>query len=54
MPWKSPKSNDKGKVERGVDYAQENALKGKNFATISEQNAYLEHWEKTVTDTRIV
>jgi transposase len=53
LPTRPATPRHKGKVERGVDYAQENALKGKNFATLDEQNAYLEHWEKTVADTRI-
>jgi hypothetical protein len=36
-----------------VDYVQENALKGKTFDTLQQQNEHLEHWEKTVADTRI-
>jgi hypothetical protein len=53
LPTRPATPRHKGKVERGVDYVQENALKGKNFATLQEQNAYLEHWEKTIADTRI-
>jgi transposase len=43
----------KGKVEKGVDYAQDNALKGRRFTSLEEQNAFLLNWELTVADTRI-
>ena len=43
----------KGKVELGVDYIQENALRGREFRSLAEQNAFLEHWERTVADTQI-
>jgi transposase len=43
----------KGKVEKGVDYVQDNALKGRRFASLQEQNAFLLDWELTVADTRI-
>jgi len=43
----------KGKVERGVDYVQENALKGKRFSSLVEQNRHLLDWETQVADTRI-
>jgi transposase len=53
LPTRPATPRHKGKVERGVDYAQENALKGRTFEGIADQNAHLEHWEKTVADTRI-
>jgi len=53
LPTKPRMPRHKGKVERGVDYVQENALKGKTFHTLEEQNSYLLHWETTVADTRI-
>lgn len=53
LPTRPATPRHKGKVERGVDYAQENALKGKSFATLDEQNAHLEYWERTIADTRI-
>jgi hypothetical protein len=40
-------------VERGVDYVQENALKGRTFTSLQEENRHLQHWEATVADTRI-
>jgi hypothetical protein len=43
----------KGKVERGVDYVQENALRGRSFAALEEQNQFLRDWELTVADTRV-
>jgi transposase len=53
LPTRPATPRHKGKVERGVDYVQENALKGRKFETLAQQNAHLEHWEKTVADTRI-
>ena len=53
LPTKPRTPRHKGKVERGVDYVQNNALKGKKFASLAEQNLYLLRWEKGVADTRI-
>lgn len=53
LPTRPATPRHKWKVERGVDFVQENALRGKNFATLHEQNSYLEQWEKTIADTRI-
>lgn len=53
LPTRPATPRHKGKVERGVDYVQENALKGKNFDTLSQQNEHLWHWEQTIADTRI-
>ncbi len=53
LPTRPATPRHKGKVERGVDYVQENALKGRNFESLAQQNAHLDHWEKTVADTRI-
>lgn len=53
LPTRPATPRHKGKVERGVDYVQENALKGKTFDTLQQQNEHLEHWEKTIADTRI-
>jgi transposase len=43
----------KGKVERGIDYVQDNALKGRSFTSLDEQNHFLQEWEQTVADTRL-
>jgi transposase len=53
MPTKPYTPRHKGKVERGVDYVQENALKSRLFTSLAEQNTFLLTWEKTVADTRI-
>ena len=53
MPTKPRTPRHKGKVEKGIDYVQDNALKGRHFASISEQNAHLRWWEAQVADTRI-
>lgn len=53
LPTKPRTPRHKGKVERGVDYVQENALKGRTFSSLQEQNEHLLQWEQTVADTRI-
>jgi len=53
LPTRPRTPRHKGKVERGVDYVQENALKGRTFKSLTAQNDYLLHWETTVADTRI-
>lgn len=53
IPTRPRTPRHKGKVERGVDYVQENALRGKEFDALNAQNDHLAHWERTVADTRI-
>lgn len=53
LPTKPRTPRHKGKVERGVDYVQENGLKGHRFTSLEKENEHLRHWEKTVADTRI-
>ena len=53
LPTKPRTPWHKGKVERGVDYVQENALKGRTFSSLREQNEHLLNWESVVADTRI-
>ncbi len=53
LPTRPRTPRHKGKVERGVDYAQENALRGRTFETLALQNEHLDQWEKSVADTRI-
>ena len=53
IPTRPRTPRHKGKVERGVDYAQENALRGREFDSLAKQNDHLTHWEATVADTRI-
>ena len=53
LPTKPYMPRHKGKVESGVKYVQNNALKARKFASLAEQNEYLAHWEAAVADTRI-
>jgi transposase len=53
LPTRPYTPRHKGKVERGVDYVQENALKGRRFAALEDQNRFLLDWELTVADTRV-
>ena len=53
LPTRPYTPRHKGKVERGVDYVQENALRGRSFASLEEQNRFLIDWERTVADTRV-
>ncbi len=53
LPTKPYKPEHKGKVESGVKYAKNNALKGREFESLAAQNEFLLNWEQTVADTRI-
>jgi transposase len=53
MPTRPAMPRHKGKVEAGVKYGQNNALKGRSFTSLAEQNLFLSDWERTMADTRI-
>jgi hypothetical protein len=53
LPTKPYTPRHKGKVERGVAYVQDNALKARVFESLAKQNEYLVNWERTVADTRL-
>ena len=53
LPTKPRIPRHKGKVESQVNYSQENALKGRDFASLQEQNRYLRNWEDRIADQRI-
>lgn len=53
IPTRVRTPRHKGKVERGVDYVQENALRGREFESLAAQNEHLARWERTIADTRI-
>ena len=53
LPTRPRTPRHKGKVERNVGYVQSNALKGRTFASLTEQNRHLLEWETQVADTRI-
>ena len=53
LPTRPRTPQHKGKVEAGVKYVQNNALKGRTFGRLAEQNQFLDQWEARVADTRI-
>jgi transposase len=53
LPTKPATPRHKGKVEAGVKYAQNNAVKGRSFESLAAQNLFLSEWERKVADTRI-
>lgn len=53
LPCKPYTPRHKGKVERGISYVKSNALKGRKFSSLSEQNQFLLNWETRTADTRI-
>jgi len=53
LPTKPRTPRHKGKVERGIDYVKNNALKGRVFTSLQEQNEHLSQWEATIAGTRI-
>jgi transposase len=53
LPTKPYTPRHKGKIEAGIKYAQNNALKGRTFNSLAEQNQFLLEWESSVADTRI-
>ena len=53
VPTKPYTPEHKGKVESGVKYAKNNALKGHVFGCLVDQNDHLMDWEENVADTRI-
>jgi transposase len=53
LPARPYRPTYKGKVERGVGYVQDNALKGRTFDSLEGQNQFLLDWEHTVADTRL-
>jgi transposase len=53
LPTRPYTPRHKGKIENSVSYVQDNALKGRTFTSLAEQNRFLLHWEATVADTRI-
>mgnify|MGYP000723824424 CR=1 FL=1 len=53
LPTKPAMPRHKGKVEAGVKYAQNNAVKGRGFESLAAHNLFLAEWEQNVADTRI-
>ena len=53
LPTKPYTPRHKGKIERGIGYVKSNALKGRTFASLADQNEHLLNWEISIADTRI-
>jgi len=53
LPTRPYMPRHKGKVESGVKYVKNNALKGRSFTSLAEHNQFLARWERQVADTRI-
>jgi len=53
LPTKPYTPRHKGKVESGVKYVKNNALKGRTFSSLTDQRQFLIQWERDVADTRI-
>jgi transposase len=53
LPTRPRTPRHKGKIESGIGYVKGNALKGRVFASLEEQNRHLLDWELTVADRRI-
>ena len=53
LPTKPYTPRHKGKIERGIGYVKQNALKGRSFGSLADQNQHLLNWETQVADQRI-
>jgi len=53
LPCLPRKPEHKGKVESGVGYTKDNALKDRKFESLEAQNVHLRHWNKRWARTRI-
>jgi transposase len=53
VPCRPRTPEHKGKVENSVKYVKHNALAGRRFDSLAEQNRHLANWEASVADQRI-
>lgn len=53
LPTRPGIPRHKGKIESGIDYVKDNALKGRAFPSLDDENRHLLDWETTVADLRI-
>ena len=53
LPTRPYTPEHKGKIENGIGYVKDNALKGRIFNSLAEENQYLLQWEERVADQRI-
>ena len=53
LPTKPRNPPENGKQERSGGYVKSNALKGRRFNSLDEQNQHLRHWNRTIARLRI-
>lgn len=53
LPSRPRNPEENGKQERSGGYVKDNALKGRRFDSLAEQNAFLRHWNRTIARVRI-
>lgn len=53
LPTRPRTPQENGKQERSGGYVKDNALKGRRFESLHEQNAFLRHWNRTIARLRI-
>jgi transposase len=53
LPTKPYTPRHKGKIENSIKYVKQNALKGRTFPSLAEENQFLLDWEARVADQRI-
>ena len=53
LPTQPRHPQENGKQERSGGYVKDNALKGRRFDSLDEQNGFLRHWNRTIARLRI-
>jgi transposase len=53
LPTRPRNPAENGKQERSGGYVKSNALKGRRFGSLDEQNQHLRHWNRTIARLRI-
>ena len=53
LPTQPRRPEENGKQERSGGYVKDNALKGRRFDSLTAQNAFLRHWNRTIARLRI-
>jgi hypothetical protein len=53
LPTRPRNPPENGKQERSGGYVKSNALKGRRFSSLDEQNQHLRHWNRTIARLRI-
>ncbi|MBK8232375.1 MAG: IS21 family transposase [Candidatus Eisenbacteria bacterium] len=53
LPIRPRTPRENGKEERSGGYVKNNALKGRRFESLDEQNRFLRHWNRTIARLRI-